>query len=73
VASTTWSSWHASASLAIYNSVPLFFIMAYIVTKYDGKVERLNGTFGVMVRSLLYSSGLPSKYWSAALVHAVHL
>jgi len=39
----------------------------------NGKVERLNGTFGVMVRSLLYSSGLPPKYWSAALVHAVHL
>jgi hypothetical protein len=34
---------------------------------------RLNGTYGVMVRSLLYSAGLPPKYWSAALVHAVHL
>ena len=39
----------------------------------NGKAERLNGTFGAMVRSLLYSSGLPPKYWSAALVHAVHL
>ena len=39
----------------------------------NGKVERLNGTFGVMVRSLLYSSGLPPQYWSAALVHSVHL
>ena len=39
----------------------------------NGKVERLNGTFGVMVRSLLYSSGLPPQYWSAALVHVVHL
>jgi hypothetical protein len=39
----------------------------------NGKVEQLNGTFGVMVRSLLYNAGLPPKYWSAALVHAVHL
>ena len=37
------------------------------------KVERLNGTFGIMVQSLLYSSGLPPKYWSSALLHAVHL
>ena len=39
----------------------------------NGKVERLNGTFGVMVGTLLYLSGLPPQYWSAALVHAVHL
>ena len=39
----------------------------------NGKVERLNGTFGIMVRSLLYSSSLPPKYWSSALLHAVHL
>jgi transposase InsO family protein len=39
----------------------------------NGKAERLNGTFGAMVCSLLYSSGLPPKYWWAALVHAVHL
>jgi hypothetical protein len=37
----------------------------------NGKVEWLNGTFGIMVRSLLYSSGLPPKYWSSALLHAV--
>ena len=39
----------------------------------NGKVECLNGTFGVMIRSLLCSSGLPPQHWSAALVHAVHL
>jgi hypothetical protein len=27
----------------------------------NGKVERLNGTFGIMVRCLLYSSGLSEK------------
>ena len=37
----------------------------------NGKVECLNGTFGVMVHSLLYSSGLPPKYWSAALLSIV--
>ena len=26
-----------------------------------------------MVHPLLYSSGLPPQYWSAALNHAVHL
>jgi hypothetical protein len=39
----------------------------------NGKVERINGTFGVMVRCLLYSAGLSAKFWSAALIHAVYL
>jgi hypothetical protein len=38
-----------------------------------GRVERLNQTFGVMVRSLLYSSGLTPRFWSDALIHAVYL
>jgi hypothetical protein len=40
---------------------------------HNGKVERLDGTFGVMVRCLLYSAGLSAKLWSAALIHAVYL
>jgi hypothetical protein len=39
----------------------------------NGKVERLNGTYGVMVRAMLYSSGLHPKFWSAAVIHAVYL
>ena len=39
----------------------------------NGMVERLNGTLGTMVRSLLYGSGLPARYWSAALLHAAYL
>jgi hypothetical protein len=39
----------------------------------NGKVERLNGTFGVMVRCLRYRAGLSAKFWSAALIHAVYL
>jgi hypothetical protein len=39
----------------------------------NGKVERLNGTLGVMVRALLYSSGLVPMFWSSALVLAVYL
>jgi hypothetical protein len=39
----------------------------------NGKVERTNGTFGAMARCLLYSTGLSTKFWSAALVHAVYL
>jgi hypothetical protein len=39
----------------------------------NGKVERTNGTFGVMVRCLIYSAGLHPRFWSAALVHAVYL
>jgi hypothetical protein len=39
----------------------------------NGKVERVNGTLGVMVRALLYSAGLPPSFWSAALTHAVYL
>jgi hypothetical protein len=39
----------------------------------NGKVERVNGKLGVMVRTLLYSAGLPPSFWSAALTHAVYL
>ena len=39
----------------------------------NGKVERLNGTYGVMVRALLYSAGLHPSFWSVALLHAVYL
>jgi hypothetical protein len=39
----------------------------------NGKVERLNDTFGIMVRCLLYSSGLSATFWSAALIHPVYL
>ena len=39
----------------------------------NGKVERLNGTFGTVVRALLYSAGLPPRFWSFALLHAVYL
>jgi hypothetical protein len=41
---------------------------------YDnGKVKRTNGTFGAMVRCLLYSAGLHPRFRYAALVHAVYL
>mmetsp|Transcript_12630 Transcript_12630/g.36754 ORF Transcript_12630/g.36754 Transcript_12630/m.36754 type:complete len:1246 (+) Transcript_12630:2039-5776(+) len=39
----------------------------------NGKVERLNNTFGVMVRSMLYSAGLSPKFWSFALVYATYI
>ena len=39
----------------------------------NGMVEHLNGTFRVMVRSLLYSSSLHPKFWSYALRHAAYL
>jgi hypothetical protein len=39
----------------------------------NGKVERANGTFGAMVRCLIYSAGLHPDFWSAPLVHAVYL
>jgi hypothetical protein len=39
----------------------------------NGKVERANGTFGAMVRYLLYNAGLHPRFWSAALVHTVYL
>jgi hypothetical protein len=37
----------------------------------NGKVEHLNGTFGVMVCALLYSSGLVPIFWSSALVLSI--
>lgn len=37
------------------------------------QAERYNDTFGVTVRVLLYGSGLPVQFWSAALIHAAYL
>ena len=39
----------------------------------NGAVEIYNGKLGIRTRTLLYGSGLPAKYWSAALIHAVYL
>ncbi len=38
----------------------------------NGAVEIYNDKFGIWTRSLLYGSGLPAKYWLAALVHSVY-
>ncbi len=39
----------------------------------NGGAEIYNGTLAVKVRTLLYGSGLPAKFWSAALLHSVSL
>jgi hypothetical protein len=39
----------------------------------NGGVEIFNGTLAVRVRTLLYGSGLPAKFWSSALLHAVYI
>ncbi len=39
----------------------------------NGGAEIYNNILAVMVRKLLYGSGLPAKFWSAALLHAVYL
>jgi hypothetical protein len=39
----------------------------------NGSAEMYNNTLAVRVRTLLHGSGLPAKFWSAALVHAVYL
>ncbi len=39
----------------------------------NGGVEIYNNTLAVKVCTLLYGSGLPAKFWSAALVHAAYL
>ena len=39
----------------------------------NGAVEIYHDSFGVKTRTLLYGAGLPAKYWSAALTHAVFL
>ena len=39
----------------------------------NGAVEIYNDKFGIRTRTLLYGSGLPAKYWSAALCHSVYL
>jgi hypothetical protein len=39
----------------------------------NGGAEIYNNTLTVKVRTLLYGSGLPAKFWSAALVHAAYL
>ena len=39
----------------------------------NGGTEKYNGTLAVKVRTLLYGSGLPAKFWSVALLHSVYL
>ncbi len=39
----------------------------------NGAVEIYNNKFAVRMQMLLYGSGLPAKYWSAAHVHLVYL
>jgi hypothetical protein len=39
----------------------------------NGGVEIYNNTLAVKVRTLLYGPGLPAKFWSAALIHAIYL
>ena len=39
----------------------------------NGGAEIYNGTLAVKVHTLLYGSGLPAKFWSAALLHSVYL
>jgi hypothetical protein len=39
----------------------------------NGAVEVYNHKFAVCTRTLIYGSGLPAKFWSAALLHSVYL
>jgi hypothetical protein len=39
----------------------------------DGGAEMYNNTLAVKVRTLLYSFGLPIKFWSAARLYVVYL
>jgi hypothetical protein len=39
----------------------------------NGAVEIYNDKFSIWTRALHYGAGLPAKYWSAALIHAVYL
>ena len=39
----------------------------------NGAVEIYNDKFAVRTRNLLNSSGLPAKFWSAAILHRVYL
>ncbi len=43
------------------------------IPSQNGAVEIYNGKLAVRARTLLYGSGLPAKYWSAALLHLVYL
>ena len=39
----------------------------------NGSVKIYNNKLPVCARTLLYSSRLPAKYWSSALLHSVYL
>jgi hypothetical protein len=39
----------------------------------NGGAEIYNNTLAIKVLTLFYRSGLPAKFWSAALLHAVYL
>jgi hypothetical protein len=42
-------------------------------TSQKGRAEKWNHTLAVTTRALLYGTGLPAKYWSAALLHAAYV
>jgi hypothetical protein len=39
----------------------------------NGAVEIHNAKLAVRMRTLLFGSGLPAKFWSSALIHSVYL
>ncbi len=39
----------------------------------NGAVEIYNAKLAIRTRTLLFGSGLPAKYWSSALIHAIYL
>jgi hypothetical protein len=39
----------------------------------NSAIKIYNDKLAICARTLLYGSGLPAKYWSAALLHSVYL
>jgi hypothetical protein len=39
----------------------------------NGAIEVYSNKFAIQIRTLLYGSSLPAKFWSVALLHSVYL
>jgi hypothetical protein len=55
------------------NSITPLNPPAPTVLPKNGSAEIYNNKFAIRTRTLLYGSGLPAKFWSAALLHSVYL
>ncbi len=65
--------YHFFSKLDFLEKQVIFFLLKNFIPIWNIMSEIYNAKLAVRTRTLLFGSGLPAKYWSSALVHAVYL